>query len=205
MRESSLLGSKSSATRRSAEKVPQSGGRRPLCAWPSAIAVEPAPQSLEPAENAADILAFGSDSSRLPASRARDARVGASALRSPAVRSRPRRSNRLPTSRLSTRQVATRSVAIRWSRPGAGKSGTEGQICPNISGGAIRERSARTSEVRREARREVRQESSSRGKTRGAMCPDRPPRKTLRVKGLGDKLGYPRATFVPPLIFLQHP
>jgi hypothetical protein len=31
----------------------------------------------------------------------------------------------------------------------------------------------------------------------------RPPRKLLRVNGLGDKLGYPRATFVPPLIFLH--
>ena len=36
-------------------------------------------------------------------------------------------------------------------------------------------------------------------------APDRPPRKLLRVKGLGDKLGYPRATFVPPLIFSHHP
>jgi hypothetical protein len=33
----------------------------------------------------------------------------------------------------------------------------------------------------------------------------RPPRKLLRVNGLGDKLGYPRATFVPPLIFLLQP
>jgi hypothetical protein len=31
----------------------------------------------------------------------------------------------------------------------------------------------------------------------------RPPRKLLRVNGLGDKLGYLRATFVPPLIFLH--
>ena len=38
-----------------------------------------------------------------------------------------------------------------------------------------------------------------------AMCPDRPPRKPLRVKGLGDKLGYPQATFVPPLILLHQP
>jgi hypothetical protein len=31
------------------------------------------------------------------------------------------------------------------------------------------------------------------------------PRKLLRVNGGGDKLGYPQATFVPPLIFLQQP
>jgi hypothetical protein len=38
-----------------------------------------------------------------------------------------------------------------------------------------------------------------------AMCPGRPPRKPLRVKCLGDKLGYPQATFVPPLILLHQP
>jgi hypothetical protein len=32
-----------------------------------------------------------------------------------------------------------------------------------------------------------------------------PPRNRLRVKGLGDKLGYPRASFVLPLTFLHQP
>ncbi len=32
-----------------------------------------------------------------------------------------------------------------------------------------------------------------------------PPRNPLRVNGLGDKLGYPRATFVLPLTFLHQP
>jgi hypothetical protein len=45
---------------------------------------------------------------------------------------------------------------------------------------------------------------SGRMKTRMKKCAlARPPRKLLRVNGLGDKLGYPRATFVPPLIFLH--
>jgi hypothetical protein len=37
------------------------------------------------------------------------------------------------------------------------------------------------------------------------LAPARPPRKPLRVKGLGDKLGYPQATFAPPSIFSQQP
>jgi hypothetical protein len=41
--------------------------------------------------------------------------------------------------------------------------------------------------------------------TRPRTTPARPPRKLLRVNGRGDKLGYPQASFVPPLIFSHQP
>lgn len=40
---------------------------------------------------------------------------------------------------------------------------------------------------------------------RAPSRPARPPRKLLRVKGLGSRLGYPQATFVPPSIFAPQP
>jgi hypothetical protein len=179
-------GSRSPGARMSAEKVPQSSGRRRLCT-------------------------------------ALSARTRAAAPFSPAVRSMRWPANLLPTHRQSTRagESAERNAAgdsgaeagghgtqgaDGHGADGARGHGADGQICTDTSVSAIRARNTRTSEVRREVMgRAVRQAGHSRGKTRGAMCPNRPPRKTLRVKGLGDKLGYPRATFVPPLIFLQHP
>lgn len=38
-----------------------------------------------------------------------------------------------------------------------------------------------------------------------SRAPAEPPRKLLRVHGLGDKLGYLQATFVPPSIFSDQP
>jgi hypothetical protein len=49
------------------------------------------------------------------------------------------------------------------------------------------------------------QDSGDNSGARARTYPDRPLRKPLRVKCLGDKLGYPRATFVLPLTFLHQP
>lgn len=64
--------------------------------------------------------------------------------------------------------------------------------------------SARISRPHRARRRALRAEADAALRAE-ADAAARPPRKILRVKGLGDKLGYPRANFVQPLIFLHQP
>lgn len=103
----------------------------------------------------------------------------------------------------TTRKLTTRTASQATSRATAVPPRTLKRLTRN------RMLRARTLEARAPKNQPLKSQPCGKLLEMQSRAPSRstaePPRKLLRVKGLGDKLGYPQGSFVPPSIFSDKP